>query len=234
MTTTDSTRRPLVGRPRTDAFVGRALGALSRDELFNGLSLEPVISDPKNPAASLLAGNGTFNVIGTNAGKKYLYYKTDYNNFAPSLGVAWSPRFNGGVGKFLFGSEGKSVIRGGYSQIYGNDTIITSLNNTLSGNVGLGRASSSAIGPTGSTALNDRLSGTNTPILPPAFVTPPRSFLQNYTLARVSLVSPTLSILCCKFRRLSNTVLAGNVSFSVTGSRDPVCRYPQQGPCPRC
>jgi hypothetical protein len=168
-------------------------------KLFNGLSLEPVISDPKNPAASLLAGNGSFNVIGTNAGKKYQYYKTDYNNFAPSLGVAWSPRFEGGFGKFLFGSEGKSVIRGGYSQIYGNDSIITSLNNTLSGNVGLGRASNSAIGPNGTTALNDRLSGTNTPILPPAFVTPPRSFRQNNTASQgffgvANVVDPLLQV----------------------------------------
>ena len=151
-------------------------------KLNNGLSLEPVISDPDDPAASLLAGNGQFNVIGTNAGKKYQYYKTDYNNFAPSIGVAWSPQFSGGIGKLMFGGAGRSVIRGGYSQIYGNDSIITSLNGTLTGNVGLGRASSAAINPlTGTSALNDRLGGTNTPILPPAFVPPPRSYLQNNT-----------------------------------------------------
>ncbi len=168
-------------------------------KLFNGLSLEPVIADPKNPAASLLSGNGTYDVIGTNAGKQYLYYKTDYNNFAPSLGVAWSPRFTGGVGKLLFGSEGKSVFRGGYSQIYGNDSIITSLNNTLAGNVGLGRASNSALGPTGTTALNDRLSGLNTPVLPPAFVSPPRTFLQNNTAGQgffgvANAVDPKLQV----------------------------------------
>ncbi|MEP6946423.1 MAG: carboxypeptidase-like regulatory domain-containing protein [Acidobacteriota bacterium] len=55
-------------------------------KLFNGLALEPVISDPSNPAASLM-GNGTYNIVGTNAGKPYLYYKTDYNNFAPNIGV---------------------------------------------------------------------------------------------------------------------------------------------------
>jgi hypothetical protein len=42
-------------------------------------------------------------------------YKTDWNNFAPSLGVAWSPGFRGGVGHFIFGNEGQSVLRGGYS-----------------------------------------------------------------------------------------------------------------------
>ncbi|MBS1793164.1 MAG: carboxypeptidase regulatory-like domain-containing protein [Acidobacteria bacterium] len=167
--------------------------------LKNGLSLEPVISNPNDPAGSLLAGNGTFDIIGTNAGKKYLYYKTDYNNFAPSLGIAYSPNFESGIGKFLFGGVGKSVIRGGYSEIYGNDSIITSLNNTLSGNVGLGRASNSAIGPNGTAALNDRLGGNNTPILPPAFVNPPRSFLQNNTAGQgffgvANAVDPKLEI----------------------------------------
>lgn len=165
----------------------------------NGLSLEPVIVDQNNPASGLLAGNGTFNVVGTNAGKEFLYYNTDYNNFAPNVGVAWTPNFESGIGKFMFGSSGRSVIRGGYSHIYGNDSIITSLNGTLNQNVGLGRASSLAIGPTGTTALNDRLSGPLATIAPPVFVSPPRSFLQNNTSAQgffgvANAVDPNLQI----------------------------------------
>ena len=168
-------------------------------KLNNGLSLEPVISDPKNPAASLLNGNGSYNIIGTNSGKEYLYYKTDYNNFAPNVGVAYSPNFETGIGNFLFGAEGKSVIRGGYSHIYGNDSIITSLNSTLSANVGLGRATNAAIGPIGTTALNSRLSQPLPSISAPAFVTPPRSFLQNNTSAQgffgvANVVDPELQI----------------------------------------
>lgn len=168
-------------------------------KLNNGLALEPVISDPKNPAASLLTGNGSYNIIGTNAGKEYLYYKTDYNNFAPNVGVAYAPSFESGIGKFLFGAEGKSVIRGGYSHIYGNDSIITSLNSTLSANVGLGRATNSALGPIGTTALNGRLSQPLPSISAPAFVTPPRSFLQNNTSAQgffgiANVVDPELQI----------------------------------------
>lgn len=167
--------------------------------LNNGLSLEPVIADLDNPAASLLAGNGSYDVLGTNSGEQYTYYKTDYDNFAPSIGVAWTPSYDSGIGKLLFGSSGRSVFRGGYSQVYGNDSIITSLNSTLAANVGLGRASSSAIGPNGTTALNDRLSGNNTPINPPAFVAPPRSFLQNNTAAQgffgvANVVDPRLQI----------------------------------------
>jgi hypothetical protein len=157
-----------------------------------------VIADLDNPAASLLTGNGTYDVIGTNAGKQYLYYKTDYNNFAPSVGVAYSPHFAGGIGKLLFGSEGRSVIRGGYSQVYGNDSIITSLNSTLSANVGLGRASNSAV-VNNTTVLDERLSGTNTAINPPGFVAPPRTFLQNNTAGQgffgvANVVDPKLQI----------------------------------------
>lgn len=186
-------------------FRGLTINAGLRYELYpamklnNGLSLEPVIADLDNPAASLLAGNGTFNIIGTNAGKQYLYYKTDYNNFAPSIGVAYTPNFESGLGKFLLGSEGRTVIRGGYSQIYGNDSIITSLNSTLSANVGLGRATSAALGPLGTSALNDRLGGGLTAISAPAFIAPPRTFLQNNTSTQsffgtANVVDPKLQI----------------------------------------
>lgn len=168
-------------------------------KLNNGLGLEPVISDPENPAASLLAGNGSFNVLGTNAGKEFLYYNTDYDNFAPNIGVAYTPNFESGIGKFLFGAPGKSVIRGGYSHIYGNDSIITSLNGTINGNLGLGRATNNAIGPTGTTQLNSRLSQPLDVINPPSFIPPPRSFLQNNTSAQgffgvANAVDPNLQI----------------------------------------
>ncbi len=45
-------------------------------------------------------------------------YNTRYNNFAPSLGLAWSPNWKNGVLSRIFGSSGKSVIRGGYSIAY--------------------------------------------------------------------------------------------------------------------
>lgn len=41
-------------------------------------------------------------------------YPSDMNNFAPSVGVVWSPTF-GGMLRRLTGESGKSVIRGGYS-----------------------------------------------------------------------------------------------------------------------
>ena len=50
--------------------------------------------------------------------KKDGFYPQDWNNFAPSISVAWSPDFgNNWFGK-LIGREGKSVIRGGFRITY--------------------------------------------------------------------------------------------------------------------
>lgn len=70
------------------------------------------------------AFNGTpFNGLITvdKAGKannKPGYYEQDYNNFAPSISVAWSPNFKSGFFKKLFGGEGKSTFRGGFRMTY--------------------------------------------------------------------------------------------------------------------
>jgi hypothetical protein len=45
-------------------------------------------------------------------------YNNSYKDFAPSLGFAWSPNFDSGVLKRLFGSAGQTVWRGGYSIAY--------------------------------------------------------------------------------------------------------------------
>ncbi|MFN0141714.1 MAG: carboxypeptidase regulatory-like domain-containing protein, partial [Pyrinomonadaceae bacterium] len=42
------------------------------------------------------------------------FYDMDKNNFQPSLAAAWSPNIGGKVGRFLFGKEGDSVLRGGF------------------------------------------------------------------------------------------------------------------------
>ncbi len=62
-------------------------------------------------------------------------YQTDYNNFAPSIGFAWSPNWRSGVFKRLFGGGGQTVLRGGYSVAYNREGInlITSI---LGGNPG--------------------------------------------------------------------------------------------------
>lgn len=142
-------------------------------KLANGLALEPVYADTGNILPSLLTTTGTFNFIGGNAGTDKAYYKTDFNNFAPSIGLAYTPNFESGIGHFLFGSEGKTVIRGGYGQAYGNDSIVTSINNAATGNAGLGATVATQVN------LNGQVS-TGSPSVPtPPFTAPPLTFLRN-------------------------------------------------------
>lgn len=62
-------------------------------------------------------------------------YKTDWNNFGPSIGFAWSPKMKGGLLKRLFGDGGQTVMRGGYSVAFvreGSDV----MNSVIGGNPG--------------------------------------------------------------------------------------------------
>jgi hypothetical protein len=43
---------------------------------------------------------------------------TSYTNFAPRVGLAYSPRFESGLGRLLFGSGGKSSVRASYGLFY--------------------------------------------------------------------------------------------------------------------
>ncbi len=52
------------------------------------------------------------------ANNKPGFYDQDWNNFAPSVSVAWSPDFGDNAFGRLIGRKGKSVIRGGYRMSY--------------------------------------------------------------------------------------------------------------------
>ncbi|MEP7342217.1 MAG: TonB-dependent receptor [Acidobacteriota bacterium] len=148
----------------------------------NGLALEAVIPDGADPVQAILNPTGTYNYIGGNAGVKNQFYKTDKNNFAPIISVAWAPanlsKF-GRFGKYAFGESGKTVLRGGYRMSYLNDQLITSLNNAAVGNAGLGTTAITAINPaTGTGALNARL-GSLPGITSPGVPVVPRTYIQN-------------------------------------------------------
>ncbi len=46
------------------------------------------------------------------------FYPTDKNNWQPRVSAAWSPSFDGGIGRKLFGAKGQSVFRGGFAMMY--------------------------------------------------------------------------------------------------------------------
>lgn len=77
-------------------------------------------------------------------------YKTDTNNFAPSLGVAWTTGADGGWMRRIFGAPGQTVVRGGFNlsyqrggmsdmtEVYGDNPgiLIDATRNLTNGNLG--------------------------------------------------------------------------------------------------
>ena len=74
---------------------------LRKQGAFNGT--------PYNAPITLDKGGKFYNKPG--------FYPQDWNNFGPSVALAWSPNFNGFLGKLL-GRDGKSVFRGGVRVTY--------------------------------------------------------------------------------------------------------------------
>jgi Carboxypeptidase regulatory-like domain len=114
----------------------------------NGLAIQPVngidglfgISGPNNLFRPGVLGGSrttTLDFVNGDTGKKL--YKNDWNNFAPFIGIAYSPNFEKGPMRWLFGSEGKSSIRAGYSISYLHDgfTVVSNALGTGTTNPGL-------------------------------------------------------------------------------------------------
>ena len=76
-------------------------------------------------------------------------FQNDQKNFAPSVGVVWSPNFGGFFGK-VFGRDGNGVLRGGFSRAYireGTLTVENSLGLNPGGTFSLARSTSSTANP---------------------------------------------------------------------------------------
>jgi len=57
-------------------------------------------------------------ILGGKANNAPGYYKQDWNNWAPSFSVAWSPDLGDNWFGRAFGRDGKSVLRGGFRKTY--------------------------------------------------------------------------------------------------------------------
>ena len=122
---------------------------------------------------ALLNPNGRLTIIGNNSGKPGEFYKPDFNNFGPNIGLAWSPSFEKGPLSWMFGSGGQSTIRGGFRIGYINDEFVRGSDNALGANSGLDFSVSAR--QNGSTTLNARFNNLPGFVLP-AFQSPPISF----------------------------------------------------------
>jgi hypothetical protein len=85
---------------------------------------------PKNNNLSTTTVAGLYGVSGLGGPTQFTQFKegdkafnTNLGNFAPSLGFAWTPNWKSGLLSKVFGSDGKSVIRGGFSIAYNREGI---------------------------------------------------------------------------------------------------------------
>lgn len=138
----------------------------------NGLGLLPVLNG-QNAIEALLNPAGTLDFAGSAVGRRW--YKRDFNNFAPNIGLAYD----------IFG-DGKTSFRAGYSINFANDEFITSTNNSIATNAGLNQT-------VNNTGLVARASAPP-PIATPAFKVP-RTYADNYAVsptAAIGIPDPTL------------------------------------------
>ena len=56
--------------------------------------------------------------LGGPANNQAGYYGTDYHNFGPRVGIAWSPGYADGLLKDVFGGPGKTSVRAGFGVVY--------------------------------------------------------------------------------------------------------------------
>jgi len=163
----------------------------------NGLAIQPEYKDlygisgfgnlfnPTAAPGSQTKGVATLNFVSGDTGKGL--FKNDWNNFAPSLGIAYSPAFSSGLLHKLFGDEGTSSIRGGYSVSYLHDGITTFTNLLGVGNTNPGliaTANLSTLSQTNPPTANIRgvLTTGGVPLITPTFkvpITDRENFLAN-------------------------------------------------------
>lgn len=96
----------------------------------SGLMSNLVDQDASGPTP---AGGFEFKTVGRNsANPDTQLWDSDWNNFGPRVGFAYSPSFENGFLGTLFGGAGKSSFRGGYGIFY--DRVFTNLFSNASGN----------------------------------------------------------------------------------------------------
>jgi hypothetical protein len=125
----------------------------------NGLAIQPVggldglfgISGRNNlfkPGVRTGQATTSIEFVNGETGKKL--YNNDWDNFAPSIGFAYSPNFENGPMRWIFGREGKSSIRAGFSISYLQDgfTVVSNALGTGTTNPGLIQTAANNV-PTG-------------------------------------------------------------------------------------
>ena len=142
---------------------GLAIQVTNVNDLF-GVSGPFNLFNPNTPAGAAPA-QATLNFVSGTTGKGL--YKNDWNNFAPFFGFAYSPNFRSGLLHRLFGSEGTSSIRGGYSISYTHDGFTT-----ISNALGVGTTNPGLIQTAANTTPTGALNASGIALAAPTFTIP--------------------------------------------------------------
>src|SRR5260370_5507143 len=124
-------------------------------------------------------------------------YKNDWNNLAEFVGFAYSPSFKSGLLHSLFGDEGKSSIRAGYSMSFLHDGVTTFTNALGTGTTNPGliqTANLTTLTTPPSSNLPGQLTGAGVPLVTPTFqipITDRQNFLLN-SANGLFTINPTL------------------------------------------
>lgn len=141
----------------------------------SGIISEIAFPEGVSPRDALLNPNGVIQTAGTNVGGGKLF-KTDYNNFAPVLGFAWSPQFKNNFLSALFPGDGRTVLRGGFRVSYFSDEFLKATSGEGDQNPGL---------RVNATVANLNARPDAIPTIPTPTVILPRTFAQNAALNNV-------------------------------------------------
>jgi Carboxypeptidase regulatory-like domain len=118
-----------------------------------------------NPNSTAGNASATLDFVSGKTGKGL--YKNDWNNFAPFIGFAYSPNFETGPLHWIFGGEGRSSIRAGYSISYLRDGF-TVVSNAL----GTGTTNPGLIQTAANTTPTGVLGAAGVPLVTPVFKIP--------------------------------------------------------------
>ena len=139
----------------------------------DSLALLPVLKN-NNVITTLLDPLATLDFAGASVGRPW--YKSDRNNFAPNIGLAWDPT-----------GRGRWSIRAGYALAYVNDKTLLAADNSQATNAGLQQGVTRA-------GLTGRLSAGLPAVAAPAFKVP-RTLADNYavnTSAAAAMPNPDM------------------------------------------
>ena len=102
---------PVEDQGRQIELVDQANQLISTTSYLNTRKREALQGQIYNPQIG-------FTLVGNSENGRKYPYDPYYGSFSPRLGVAWNPNYDNGIMGALFG-HGKTVVRGGFSILYG-------------------------------------------------------------------------------------------------------------------